>query len=439
MSTTHRSASPPDPSRAGLSLGDTAGAVRDEDQALFQAYVNMVVTAPGAAMLVWGEEALCLAYNRAYRNLVGLRTSALGKPLLRVQVELDRSFRGRLDAAMSGQTVALAPGEIPVAPGASRLGWLLPVSDPAQRVKGVLILIIEVTPVVDQVRRVMSALAGDLRDALVGVRVVAERLGRAPKLTFERLGADLGRVLELTAGMDRMAEDLATFSRFAGGSGLQVTLRPQDLGALVRVACEDLNAAAEPVPSTRPSSSSPTGGEMGPPSAGKPASSPEGSGAASGPRPVTGSMAPLSASIPPSRPGPGVIRVSVSEVRGAWDADAIRRIVVNLVSVARRHGGDAAEVRVDLSATLEGAALSVRGESKGGRDDELALLLEMGGPAADRRRTTANLGFSIARELVLAHGGRLGAERAGAQGFVFRAVFPLTSGAPSPTIPPRRS
>ncbi|MEO7327129.1 MAG: ATP-binding protein [Minicystis sp.] len=438
MPTTHRSVPPHEIGRAGLSLADTQGIVRDEDQALFQAYVNLVVTAPGAAMLVWGDESLCLAYNRAYRNLAAFRSSALGKPLLRAQVELERSFRGRLDQAMSGLSVALLPTEIPAAPGAARLGWILPVSDPLQVVKGALILVVEVTPLVDQVRRVMSSVAGDLRDALVGVRVVAERLGRVPKLTFDRLGADLGRVLELTASMDRMADDLATFSRFAGGTGLQVTLRPQDLGLLVRGACEELSASMEPQPSVRPSPSSSASPESSPPSAGKPSSSPEGSSSISGARSITGTMAPLSASIPPSRPGPTAIRFSVVEVRGAWDGDAIRRVVVNLVSVARRHSGDAAEIRVDLSTNLEGALLTVRGESKGGREEELAQMVETSSAAGDRRRSSANLSFSIARELVVAHGGRLGAERAGANGFVFRAILPVSGGTSSAALPARR-
>jgi signal transduction histidine kinase len=432
-----RSLPPPDTSRAGLALGDTAGVVRDGDQALFQAYVNMVVTAPGPAMLVWGDEAICLAYNRAYRTLAGFRGSALNKPLIRAQPEQERAWRVRLDLAMSGQSAALSPAEIPAAPGAARMGWLLPVSDPAQVTRGVLILVVEVTPVVDQLRRMMSAVAGDLRDALVGVRVVSERLARAPKLTLERLGADLGRVLELTGTMDRMAEDLGTFSRFAGGAGLQVTLRAQDLGAIVRAACEELIAAAEPPFSARAGSSGPSGQEATPSSAGKPAPSPEGSAVS---RPITGSMAPLSAPAPSSRPSSGGLRVSVVELRGTWDAEAIRRVVVNLVTVARRYGGDAAEIRVDLAAGLEGALLSVRGESKGGRDEELAQLLESSSPAAaaERRRPTANLGFFIARELVLAHGGRLGAERAGAGGFIFRAVLPVSGSGSSPSIPARR-
>ena len=92
------------------------------------------------------------------------------------------------------------------------------------------------------------------------------------------------------------------------------------------------------------------------------------------------------------------------------------------------------------SLRLEGALLSVRGESKGGRDEELAQLLESSSPAAaaERRRPTANLGFFIARELVLAHGGRLVTERAGSGGFIFRAVLPVSGSGSSPSIPARR-
>ena len=47
-------------------------------------------------------------------------------------------------------------------------------------------------------------------------------------------------------GFDRETIRSLAFSRFAGGAGLQVTLRAQDLGAIVRAACEELMAAAEP-------------------------------------------------------------------------------------------------------------------------------------------------------------------------------------------------
>lgn len=427
-----RAVSPPDSHRAGLSVGDATGIVAAADEALFRAYVTMVQTAPGPAMLVWGDELVCLAYNRAYRALAGFRVSALGKPLLRMQPELERTFRQRFEQAKSGQTVPLSASDLQAAAGAATMGWLLPVMDGAQAVKGGLLLFIDVTPVIDRVRRVMSAVAGDLRDALVGVRVVTERLARAPKLSVERLGTDLGRVLELTSGMDRMAEDLSTFSRFAGGAGLQVTLRPHDLGVLVRAACEDLAATTEPRAGL-------LGSEPGPPSTSRPPSSPEGSGAASGPRPTASATTQHPASLPPSKPPSGGLRWSVVELRGAWDADAIRRIVVNLVSVARRYAGEASELRVDLSASLEGGVLSVRGESRGGRDDELAQLLDAAGsgPNADRRRSTANLGFFIARELVVAHAGRLSAERAGTNGFVFRAILPA-NGAVTPAALPSR-
>jgi signal transduction histidine kinase len=444
MPTSLRPLLSPDSARSGLSLGAIEGIVDPADAALFQAYVNMVVTAPGAALLAWGDEAICLAYNRSYRTLASFRTSVLGKPLLRAQAEFERGWRARLEQALGGQSVMIPTAEIPVSPGEARMGWLLPVLDPACVVKGVLILFVEVTPVVDQLRRVMSSAAGDFRDALVGVRVVTERLARAPKLNVERLGADLGRVLELTSTMERTAEDLNTFSRFAGGAGLQVTLRPGDLGTLVRAASDELLATMEPVASSRPGSGGASSVyESIPPSAGKPPSSSEGSGASSGPRPVSSASIPVGTGSISVRPSASAnpIRLTVAEVRGSWDHDAIRRIVINLVGVARKYGLEGGEVRVDVSATLEGGMLAVRGDGKGFRDEELAQLLDpiARQPAsADRRRSTANLGLFIARELVQAHGGRLTVERAGASGFVIRAALPLGPSSPAPGASSRR-
>ena len=125
------------------------------------------------------------------------------------------------------------------------------------------------------------------------------------------------------------------------------------------------------------------------------------------------------------------LRVNVVSILGAWDPDAIQRIVVNLITAARRcslvEGG---EVSVDVMSGREGAALVVRAEGKAPREDEIEAFFEpwkRAAPPGDRRRLGSGLGLYIARELVLAHGGRLSWEQAGPTTFVLRVVLPPAS------------
>ena len=464
MSSTRSS---PDSNRSGAALSDYALFLPEADHAEVATQVKLVLAAPGPALLVWGPEAIVIAYNRAYRAFAAYRVSALERPLFKAQPEVERAWRPRLDQALSGVAAILDPGDcvpavsseppprsMATGPGSGsgksstgagdvRSGWILPIAVTPGLAKGALIFLMDVTPVVEPLRRAVALVAVELRESLVGVRVLSERLSRAPKINPERFVGDVGRILEMTTGMERTADDMTTFARFAGGTGVQVNTRPGDLGALVKAACDSLVSPAEQIAGRPGSGTSPAfhglhdSGARGriamDPDSGPPSrSSAHLEGVARG---ITGSMypAPGSALGGPVSPRGGAtswLRVNVVNILGSWDPDAIHRIVVNLITAARRYSVESGEVSVELTSGREGAALVVRAEGKAPREDELEALIEpwkRATPPGDRRRVGSGLGLFVARELIVAHGGRLSWEQASPMTFALRVVLPPAS------------
>lgn len=459
MSSTRTS---PDSNRTSASLADYEHFLPKDDHDDVATHVRLLLAAPGPALLVWGPDAVVLAYNRAYRAFASYRVSALERPLFKAQPEIERAWRPRLDQALGGVAAVLDPSDcVPVstsepalrsmssAPagakasaGEVRSGWILPVGVSPGVAKGALILLMDVTPVVEPLRRALGLVAIELRESLVGIRVISERITRAPKLNPERFIGDIGRVLEMTAGMERTADDMTMFARFAGGTGVQINPRPGDLGALVRSACDDLATQFEQT-APRPASAGLPPAHLGSDGSSRsrfaadldngPQSRP-GTHLDSGGRGFGGSTFAPSGSPGPVTPKTSAsswLRVNVVSILGSWDPDAIQRIVVNLVTAARRCSlVEGSEVSVDVMSGREGAALVVRAEGKAPREDEIEAFFEpwkRAAPPGDRRRLGSGLGLYIARELVLAHGGRLSWEQAGPTTFVLRVVLPPAS------------
>ncbi|MEP7123930.1 MAG: sensor histidine kinase [Byssovorax sp.] len=463
MSSTRSS---PDSNRSGAALSDYEELLPEADHAEVAAQVRMVLAAPGPALLVWGPEAIVLAYNRAYRAFAAYRVSALERPLFKAQPEIERAWRSRLDQALGGVAAVLDTtdcvpatshdppqrsfGGAPVGASKSsagagdvRSGWILPVGVSPGLAKGALILLMDVTPVVEPLRRAVALVAVELRESLVGVRVLSERLSRAPKINPERFVGDVGRILEMTTSMERTADDMTTFARFAGGTGVQVNPRPGDLGALVRSACEDLVRPSEQIAS-RPISATMAAVHPAPDSAARARlaadqdSGPQSRSSAyleSAGRGSAASMYPSPGGpVSPRSPSTSWLRVNTVNILGSWDSDAIHRIVVNLITAARRYAAEAGEVAVELTSGREGATLVIRAEGKAPREDELEALIEpwkRAAPPGDRRRVGSGLGLFVARELVVAHGGRLLWEQAGPTSFALRVILPPAS-APAP-------
>jgi signal transduction histidine kinase len=362
---------PSETPRSGAAIVELDEFVEAADRPNAQLHVNLVSAAPGAAILLWGPEALCLAYNRHYRTLAALRVNALGRPLFKTQPDLEKTWKPRYEQALSGAGVTIdGAGFSGTTEGGSReIGWLMPVAGGDGVARGALGLFIDVSSAFEPLRRIVGVAAHDLRDPLIGVRVLAERLERAPKLSRERTAEDMARVLELTSQMEQIVDDMGAFARGAGASG-GVRLNPiqSDLGAIVQETCDRLNQ-----------------GYLGP------------------------------------------IHVKVREAPGLWDPEAIRRVVTALCASARRHGPEGGEVSVEVLSGREGTMLAVKdaGSGPGGDLDQIFdPLKRVSQSPAERRRGGAGFGLFLARELVQAHGGRITAERPAHGGFVVRMVFP---------------
>jgi hypothetical protein len=365
----------PDSARATVAIAELDALVAPTDRAIVEAQVNIVTGVPGAAVLVWGPEALCLAYNRHYRSVSSLRVNALGKPLFKAQPELEKGWKQKLDVAFSGSSAtvegAVFAGTAESVGGEQYVGWFVPVPGGEGGSHGVLALFMDASGAIEPMRRLLGAVAHDFREPLIGIQVVSERLARLPKPTRERCVEDMDRILELAQRMDRLVDDLGAFARRAGGgSGARLSLRPGDLGRLVKAVCDKLNAAKD--------------------------------------QPV---------------------QINTAEVQGLWDEEAIQRIVTSLVISARQHTSEGGNVFVEVQPGREGAVLSVRDDGPSLRGEEAEQLFEPwkrgGAPGAERRRRGVGIGLFLARELVLAHGGRISSERSPQGGFVVRVAFPL--------------
>ncbi len=365
-----RSMVSPDSARATVAIADLDALVAPADRAIVEAQVNVVSGAPGPALLVWGPEALVLAYNRHYRSLASLRASALGKPLLKAQPELERPWRAKLDlaGAGAGQTVdgSVFTGGVDSVSGEQQLGWLVPIPGSDDGSHGVLVLFMDASGAFEPILRLLGAVAHDFREPLIGIQVVSERLSRLPKPTRERCVEDMERILELAQRMDRLVDDLGAFARRAGGgSGARLSLRSGDLGRIVKSACDKLGVVKD-------------------------------------------------------RP----IQVNAGDVQGLWDEEAIQRIVTTLVTSARQHSPEGGQVFVEVQSGRDGASISVRDEGPALRGEEAEQLFEPwkrgGAPGAERRRRGVGIGLFLARELVIAHGGRISSERPPQGGFMVR-------------------
>jgi signal transduction histidine kinase len=365
----------PDSARATVAIGDLDVLVAASDRAIVDAQVNLVVAAPGAAILVWGPEAVCLAYNRFYRTLSSLRVTSVGKPLFRAQPELERAWRPKLDLAFSGQAAAvdgsIFSGGVDSISGEQHLGWLLPVAGGEGGSRGVLAIFIDASGTVEPMRRMFGAVAHDFREPIIGIQVVAERLARLPKPTRERCVEDMERIADLAQRMDHVVDDLGAFARRSGGGGgARLSLRHGDLGSLVRAACERLNLVKD-----------------------------------------------------------RQVQVNTTEAPGIWDEEAIQRIVTSLVISARQHSPEGGKVVVEVGSNRESVVLSVRDEGPTLRGEEAEQLFEpwkrAAAPGSERRRRGAGIGLFLARELVIAHGGRIFGERPPQGGFMVRVVFPI--------------
>jgi PAS domain S-box-containing protein len=115
-------------------------------------------------------------------------------------------------------------------------------------------------------------------------------------------------------------------------------------------------------------------------------------------------------------------------VIGEWDRAAIDQVVTNLLSNAVKFGGGGP---IDLGVERNGTAARVRVRDGGpgvAEADRLRIFERFERGVSERSYGGLGLGLWIARQIVIAHGGRIGVESSAGQGATFTFELPINEG-----------
>ena len=120
------------------------------------------------------------------------------------------------------------------------------------------------------------------------------------------------------------------------------------------------------------------------------------------------------------------LRVDAStRAAGRWDRLRIDQVITNLISNAMKYGRGS-PIDVAVATTESEVLLSVRDRGIGiALEDQKRIFDRFERAGLDKRITGLGLGLWIVREIVRAHGGRVGVESALGQGATFTVALPL--------------
>jgi signal transduction histidine kinase len=122
---------------------------------------------------------------------------------------------------------------------------------------------------------------------------------------------------------------------------------------------------------------------------------------------------------------------------GSWDRPRLAQVVANLLSNALKHGRGR-PIALDLCDSPGGVTLTVEDHGNGIDPAELPRIFDRFERASpERRRGGLGLGLYVAREIVQAHGGSIGAASTPGSGSTFTVVLPRRP--PSEGIDSRKS
>lgn len=260
----------------------------------------MVAASASPACIVWrhadGTPRLA-AHNARFAEGCGAR-ALQGRPLFEALPELEPAWGEAVQSALagSGATSEARPAAVGAALHITRAAatWL-PLPDAHGRARGALAIFHDVSPVVEDMRRLLGSVAHDLSDPVLALRFTSRAIAR----DVPAASTHAGRVGGLADRMAQMIAELSTFARIASGEPPRITRLSANLAAIVEQVCEELAPAAAP------------------------------------------------------------LAISCREVHGLFDASAIARVVANLVRNARRHGPPGGTVRVSTALVDGCAVLEV--------------------------------------------------------------------------------
>ncbi|RYZ36034.1 MAG: HAMP domain-containing histidine kinase, partial [Myxococcaceae bacterium] len=217
----------------------------------------------------------------------------------------------------------------------------------------------------------IGILGHDLRNPLNALSMSAQQLQRQGEMN-ERQQVFTERILISADRMDRMIRQLLDFARARLGAGLPVVRSRCDLFDVVRGAVDESRA---------------------------------------------------------SHPNREVMLELLGDGRGAWDADRLEQVVVNLLSNALKFSPQETSVRVSAEGTATEAVLRVHNLGPPIPADQLPHLFGAWRRAgrSDRERGVAaglGLGLYITEQIVRAHGGTVQVASTEARGTTFTVRLP---------------
>jgi signal transduction histidine kinase len=128
----------------------------------------------------------------------------------------------------------------------------------------------------------------------------------------------------------------------------------------------------------------------------------------------------------------------LDDVTADVDPVRIRQVVSNLLSNALKFTPPGGIVRIELGREGGEAVLRVRDSGPGIPPDELPHVFDRFFRGRGARGRGSGIGLTVARELVLAHGGGIVVESEPGRGTTFTVRLPLAPSAPDPVVAPRR-
>jgi signal transduction histidine kinase len=233
----------------------------------------------------------------------------------------------------------------------------------------------------------LAILSHDLRNPLNAIAMSAEMLPQACKLDSESTGfaTRISGSAQIMAGM---ISDLLDYTRTRLGAGMPVEPAPMDLGFLCKEVGDEFRSA---------------------------------------------------------NPALRLQFDFMGDLSGEWDPARLRQVVSNLLGNAIQHGEANAPIELKLRGDHSGVMVAIRNRGTPIPQGELQKIFDplVRGAAAQMPRQnrpgSIGLGLYIARELVLAHGGRINVTSSAEEGTVFTVRLPRHTPRRAPETRPSAS
>ena len=329
--------------------------------------LRSILASMAEGVLVTDAEGRALLANPAFARLFGIRGGVAGK----LPIELAREPALQQLVAETLRTRAAGAAELVMERGEKRHVALL--ASPLGRSSGVVVVARDVSPFIrltEMRRDFVANVSHELKTPLAAIRGMAETLRDGALGDLETADRFLARMLDQCGRLQALVDDLLTLSRLESPAGTQDP-QPVDLRELADVASEVV---------------APTAAE----------------------RDVT-------------------VEVVAGEERLPGDADALERLLVNLLDNAVKYNRPGGTVHLEVRRAGDEIVVEVRDTGIGIAPEHLPRIFERF-YRVDRARSRGEggtgLGLAIVKHVAQLHGGRVEVESELGKGSTFRVILP---------------